>query len=1420
MSKALRTACLARGRGLRWLAEWDGSPAVLELRVVAVQRHTRSAGSMADDSLRPVLDPLSAAVEHLVTPLSKKTSDPAYELALARRRSMVGAAGMEAEPEVPPAGKSTSKQGAKAAGRSKSAPSKSLPSTVIATPVQQAGGSLNAQRRASLTSATTPPTEQRPSSTHRTPSRTRDAGDDVAPAPLPPPISAVPVRLRQSRPSPNAAAAIRVGIRARAIQERIFSGETISYQASGSGLEAATVREPARFTILAFAYDGSRMTHGGEPIVVSIRGVSRARARITDHNNGTYSVEWKPTVSGRYNIMITVLGVALPGSPFQLIATTPEPYPMRCELRGKALSTVIARETHSFEISFKDKLGAVTHAVDLDVFVEPVLTGSPRSHSSLTSASNTDRDQPDQTSQTQKMSTPEPIVDAPPLALPISKRRNSLYLNRNSRSKLPLEGVGCSNETSDAASPVTPLPDADPAPTSSSHFEGADQEQTRHRRIRVKVGEKGLIVRASANRHSEIIGQLLPGAIVTVIEEKVSKNFVRGCVALDFMGKEDALGRKTECGSTFRSSSGDTFRANPTECTEFTTPSSTHRSAGGSTSRSMVSTRKQLVPSQGHRGISDLMQLGSYRSTANGVASSCAPPQHHWSTLPTPQPSDRALTDSSFGTTDRSGSSGSTSNHARSINSTLDRANPYGDSQTTSPALGANASRLLRSAPRTGADQLGVIPETDARTHTISEVETLGFTAGQLGYSVRGYGGPLPVEYPMDVSADVPFADNSVGSDNTIGGHKKVQELWAIRISTPLRSADPDRDPNSASARTLNSEENPPVAPFRAVDYIPSQAHSPRFQTPEARNAPDDGELTSAGGAHSPRTGWVTLVKDGLKLVSSRLKLDSSSRWQHQGMWQRRVGNNYKPGSGNHQEDGQLTPGRERKRLQLELQADPNSFAFGGIYPGTVYARGKLYDTHRVSFSIGIAGQYLLHVRLRNQAASLPGSPFMLTVAPGPAFALSTFLPPGLINGEVGRNITVKLATADQMGNACCDGGAKIVCTPDDGLHGFVKTSVTDCGDGTYTLTWVVTRTGEFKMNVSISGKQLPNSPAVVSVLSTDPLIAQSEISESAGLYEAVVGMKTSFMFRFRDTWDNYVTPTEDFRKTFKMGFCLLKEKEKLHPDKPFSADEVCEGIFLDDHASFEAKYVAKLPGHFDLHVYAFLNGNVNERFFLPGSPFPVVVGKNNRQEADKKDDQQDLSEMFMTAPMDYKIDVAIFEAAQRRWGECTIDAFASAATHLLPRYWAAKDEQAAEHTDALSDPLRWKQGERIWAHPMPWQLHDLSILLDKPERCAEVIVVAPYWPRNSGRAAPGEWFQHLNKLCDEKQRYAAGRLHKVADDAPARIEEWPLQLYHIPAREAAWLAAPPQAKLFDTKDCPEDNDGFAPQGEDNTFVW
>ena len=44
---------------------------------------------------------------------------------------------------------------------------------------------------------------------------------------------------------------------------------------------------------------------------------------------------------------------------------------------------------------------------------------------------------------------------------------------------------------------------------------------------------------------------------------------------------------------------------------------------------------------------------------------------------------------------------------------------------------------------------------------------------------------------------------------------------------------------------------------------------------------------------------------------------------------------------------------------------------------------GKLHTAHRVNYSIGIVGRYLLHVRLRQAALPVPGSPFTLTVTRG-----------------------------------------------------------------------------------------------------------------------------------------------------------------------------------------------------------------------------------------------------------------------------------------------------------------------------------------------------------------------------------------------------------------------------------------------------
>lgn len=149
-------------------------------------------------------------------------------------------------------------------------------------------------------------------------------------------------------------------------------------QATGQGLHEATVRQATYFWIQAVDTNGQKRTTGGDSFFCAIRGPSTVRARVLDNGDGTYLVVWKPSTSGMYAITISLFGISLPGVPFTVHASTNQPCHTKCEAKGDALHRAISRSTHSFDIYFRDKLGQVAHAADLDVFVEPVPPNSPR----------------------------------------------------------------------------------------------------------------------------------------------------------------------------------------------------------------------------------------------------------------------------------------------------------------------------------------------------------------------------------------------------------------------------------------------------------------------------------------------------------------------------------------------------------------------------------------------------------------------------------------------------------------------------------------------------------------------------------------------------------------------------------------------------------------------------------------------------------------------------------------------------------------------------------------------------------------------------------------------------------------------------------------------------------------------------------
>ena len=140
-----------------------------------------------------------------------------------------------------------------------------------------------------------------------------------------------------------------------------------------------------------------------------------------------------------------------------------------------------------------------------------------------------------------------------------------------------------------------------------------------------------------------------------------------------------------------------------------------------------------------------------------------------------------------------------------------------------------------------------------------------------------------------------------------------------------------------------------------------------------------------------------------------------------------------------------------------------------------------------------------------------------------------------------------------------------------------------------------------------------------------------------------------------------------------------------------------------------------------------------------------------------------------LARPRDYTIQLSCLEQVQEWWGRCTVDAFASAATWQMQRWWAERPSDGAEAVDAFAQDWR---GERVWAHPPPFMLPQLAQLLRAVPQ-AEALVCAPYWP---GEA----WYADLQELSSELVTYPAGSLSRVAWDAPERLEMWAVTIFRV----------------------------------------
>ena len=139
----------------------------------------------------------------------------------------------------------------------------------------------------------------------------------------------------------------------------------------GEGVTLAIVRHPNTFQILAHDESGERKQAGGDEFKVDIKGKGvYPRVKTSDNGDGSYTVTWSPETTGEYVINVSLAGEKLPGCPFTCSVSTRTPHAPHCSLVGEALKRAVSREQQTVEVRFRDALGNVAHAEDLDCYVE------------------------------------------------------------------------------------------------------------------------------------------------------------------------------------------------------------------------------------------------------------------------------------------------------------------------------------------------------------------------------------------------------------------------------------------------------------------------------------------------------------------------------------------------------------------------------------------------------------------------------------------------------------------------------------------------------------------------------------------------------------------------------------------------------------------------------------------------------------------------------------------------------------------------------------------------------------------------------------------------------------------------------------------------------------------------------------------
>lgn len=844
---------------------------------------------------------------------------------------------------------------------------------------------------------------------------------------------------------------------------------------SGDGLKMGMARQLAVFTIIARTESEGRRTTGGDHFQISVRGASTVKPRLVDHKNGEYTCEYRPSVSGLYYISVSLAGIQLPDSPFSVHVLTPCADAGKCILHGDGLQSVTARVPSTFLVDFKDALGNVTHAEELDVFVlardEGPLTPEGTTQAELAEEARLLREEEERATAIAAAEAAEAEAQATAAALAAAAETARLRRKKQQEDKKnpqpwqkPVKPV-----------PVSSAPSAEPVPPPAP-----------------------------------------PPAPALEQEEAIAPAVAAGAPAVSGRSRSNTLELASAPVPPLSSSASEA--AAPT----LGTPKS-----GRATPKSGRASPK------------------SGRAAGAAAAAPAPAPAPHLEGQPaTTEPSTSSASASVVAATPSAGRPTS----AKQRGPSSARASP-GAERALSAERGRELQRRLRDEFSLNFDRRFKVAQT-------SPTENGTARSNQLNDTLRtnGKGADAILVIDADEMGDVKLSGDLLGH-KAGGGMRsfRAPRDLAIGSGRQLVTAQTERSLSPSSRRqSINSQEHRLGETLSAVMKLPASATPAEAAVVAMAASPLSPKVAHAQEAAASR-------KDASKKEGA--KLDGAERQRHLRLWAKQLADEQsrikaeahavqmlgaRAQEGDAEAQAAIHAAAAGPSFASEIASEanvsprsrPNGFAYGGIYPGTIHAHGKLWETHTVSFSIGRAGCYYLHVGLRSSGLPLPGSPFALKVLPGHAHALSTRLPTEALplRTVVGETGSLVVHAADRVGNLCASGG-----DPLDAMEPTrtVECTTTDLGDGRYRINWSAKASGLYQLHVTVGGTQVYNSPVELTMLPANPDVGKCACT-GTGLQRVLAGRLAVFRVKSRDRYSNPTqTPDRSVQDKGKMKFGL-----------------------------------------------------------------------------------------------------------------------------------------------------------------------------------------------------------------------------------------------------------------------------------------